>query len=235
MPIALVTGGSRGLGKALAQRLGRRGWQLIVDARDGTVLQEASQGFGDPRRVTALAGDVSDPAHRDEMAQAVHRKGRLDLLVNNASTLGPTPRPVLSAYPLDELQRVIQINAIAPLGLIQALLPELTESEGAIINVSSDAALEPYAGWGGYGSSKAALDQLSAVLAEEQPGIRIYSFDPGDMRTKMQQQAFPDEDISDRAEPEAIVPSLLRLVDERPPSGRYRESDLRPVSVDSQP
>ncbi len=235
MPIALVTGTSRGLGKALAQELGRLGWQLIVDARSGTVLQEASKGFGDSPRVTALAGDVSDPAHRDEMVKAVHRVGRLDLLVNNASTLGPTPRPDLSDYPLDELQRVIHINAIAPLGLIQALLPELTESQGAIINVSSDAALEPYAGWGGYGSSKAALDQLSAVLAEEQPAIRIYSFDPGDMRTKMQQQAFPDEDISDRAEPEAVVPSLLRLVDERPPSGRYRESDLRPLSVDSRP
>ncbi|MDQ3784645.1 MAG: SDR family oxidoreductase [Actinomycetota bacterium] len=230
MPIALVTGASRGLGKALAQELGRRGWQLVVDARNGEVLKDAAQGFGNTSRVAALAGDVGDPTHRDEMVQAVHRMGRLDLLVNNASTLGPVPRPDLGAYPLDELERVIQINTIAPLGLIQALLPELTANAGSIINVSSDAAVEPYAGWGGYGSSKAALDQLSAVLAEEQPAVRIYSFDPGDMRTEMQQQAFPGEDISDRAEPKVVVPSMLRLVDERPPSGRYRANDLRPLS-----
>jgi len=233
MSIALVTGASRGLGKALAEELGRRRWQLIVDARNGTVLQDASQRFGDSHQITALAGDVSDPTHRGEMVQAVRRVGRLDLLVNNASTLGPIPRPDLGAYPLDELERVFQINTIAPLGLIQALLPELTASAGSIINVSSDAAVEPYAGWGGYGSSKAALDQLSAVLGEEQPAVRIYSFDPGDMRTEMQQQAFPDEDISDRAEPESVVPSLLRLVDERPPSGRYRAGDLRPRASDS--
>ncbi len=233
MSIALVTGASRGLGKALAEELGRRRWQLIVDARNGTVLQDASQRFGDSHQITALAGDVSDPTHRGGMVQAVRRIGRLDLLVNNASTLGPTPRPDLSAYPLDELERVIRINTLAPLALIQALLPELTASAGSIINVSSDAAAEPYAGWGGYGSSKAALDHLSAVLAEELPVVRIYSFDPGDMRTEMQQQAFPGEDISDRAEPEAVVPSLLRLVDERPASGRYRASGLRLVPGNS--
>lgn len=235
MPVALVTGASRGLGKALAQELGSRGWQLIVDARNNAILQDAAQGFGNTHKVTALAGDVGDPAHRHEMVQAVHQIESLDLLVNNASTLGPIPRPDLDAYPLGELERVIQINTIAPLGLIQALLPELTASAGSIINVSSDAAVEPYAGWGGYGSSKAALDHLTAVLAEEQPVVHIYSFDPGDMRTEMQQQAFPDEDISDRAEPEAVVPSLLRLVNERPPSGRYRAGDFRRVPLDIRP
>lgn len=235
MPVALVTGASRGLGKALAQELGSRGWQLIVDARNSVALKEAVQGFGNTHKVTSLVGDVGDTAHRHEMVQAVHQMGSLDLLVNNASTLGPVPRPELDAYPLDELERVFRINTIAPLGLVQALLPELTASAGSIINVSSDAAVEPYAGWGGYGSSKAALDQLTAVLAEEQPDVRIYSFDPGDMRTEMQQRAFPDEDISDRDEPEAVVPSLLRLVDERLPSGRYRGGDLRPVPEGGRP
>lgn len=233
MPNALVTGASRGLGKALAQELGARGWQLIVDARNGDLLQDAAKGFGSTHKVRALAGNVGDPTHRHELAQAARGMGGLDLLVNNASTLGPVPRPRLASYPLDEFEDVIRINTIAPLGLIQALWPEITASAGAIINISSDAGVEPYAGWGGYGSSKAALDHLSAVLAAEQTAVRIYSFDPGDMRTEMQQQAFPDEDISDRAEPEAVIPSLLRLIVERPPSGRYREGDLRPVSVDS--
>lgn len=233
MPIALVTGASRGLGKALAQALGRRGWQLIVDARDGSALHQAARGFGDPQMVTALAGDVADPRHRAGLVDAVHRAGRLDLLVNNASTLGPTPLPNLGTYPLEELKRVLEVNTLAPLALVQALLPELTAGAGSIVNLSSDAAVEPYAGWGGYGSSKAALDQLTAVLAAEHPEIHVYSFDPGDMRTDMQQDAFPGEDISDRAAPEAVVPSLLRLIDEHPPSGRYGMSELLPVSEDS--
>lgn len=233
MSIALVTGASRGLGRALAQALGRRGWQLIVDARDGAALYQAAREFGGPQTVTALAGDVADSRHRAGLVDAAHRAGRLDLLVNNASTLGPTPRPNLDAYPLEELKRVLEVNTLAPLALMQALLPELVASAGSIVNVSSDAAMEPYAGWGGYGSSKAALDQLTAVLAAEQPGIHVYSFDPGDMRTDMQQDAFPGEDISDRPAPEAVVPSLLRLIDEQPPSGRYNVGELLPVSEES--
>ncbi len=231
MPIALVTGASRGFGRALADELSRRGWQLVVDARDGVVLQDAVLGFGGPQQVTALAGDVADPGHRDKLVEAVQRIGPLDLLVNNASTLGPTPRPELGAYPLDELEQVIRINAIAPLGLIQPLLSDLNATSGSVVNVSSDAAVEPYPGWGGYGSSKAALDQISAVLGAEQPAVRIYAFDPGDMRTEMQQLAFPGEDISDRPKPEVVVPALLRLIEEHPPSGRYRAGDLAPVSA----
>ncbi len=231
MPIALVTGASRGFGRALAQELGGRGWQLVVDARNDTALQDAARGFGSAHQVTALSGDVGDPMHRHELVQAVHKMGRLDLLVNNASALGPTPRPNLSAYPLDELEQVIRINAIAPLGLIQPLLSDLNATSGSIINVSSDAAVEPYPGWGGYGSSKAALDQITAVLGAEQPAVRIYAFDPGDMRTEMQQLAFPGEDISDRPKPEVVVPALLRLIEEHPPSGRYRAGDLAPVSA----
>jgi len=231
MPIALVTGASRGFGRALAHELGVRGWHLVVDARSDTVLQEAARSFGSAHQVTALSGNVGDPVHREELVEAVHRMGRLDLLVNNASTLGPTPRPNLSDYPLDDLEQVIRINAIAPLGLVQSLLSDLNATSGTIVNVTSDAAVEPYAGWGGYGSSKAALDQVTAVLGAEQPAVRVYSFDPGDMRTEMQQLAFPGEDISDRPEPEDVVPSLLRLVDERPPSGRYSAGDLAPVST----
>ena len=233
MPTALITGASRGFGKALAEALGRRGWQLIVDARDGATLRGAAQLFGAPGDVIAIAGDVADSRHRADLRDAVRQAGRLDLLVNNASTLGPVPLPGLGDFPLEELERVLEINAVAPLGLIQMLLPELRASAGTIVNLSSDAALEPYPGWGVYGSSKAALDQLTAVLATEEPEVRIYSFDPGDMRTDMAQQAFPGEDISDRVEPETVVPALLRLVDERPPSGRYGVGGLLAVQGDS--
>ena len=229
MPTALITGGSRGLGLALARELSRRGWNLVIDARSGRELEEAATRLG-PGEVTAIAGDVAEPDHRRELVEAVGRIGRLDLLVNNASVLGPSPLPGLDRYPLDELERVFRINTVAPLALVQLLLPMVRAAAGTIINVTSDAAVEPYEGWGGYGSSKAALDQLSAILGAEQDGIRVYAFDPGDMRTTMHQEAFPGEDISDRPEPEAVVPSVLRLVETRPPSGRYRASRL-PVAT----
>jgi NAD(P)-dependent dehydrogenase (short-subunit alcohol dehydrogenase family) len=226
MPIALITGASRGLGRALAEALGSRGWRLIADARDGAELSRAIAGLATPLTVTALPGDVSDPAHRRELIEAVRRTGRLDLLVNNASTLGPSPLPRLDHYPVDELTHVLDVNTVAPLALIQGVIDALTAARGTIVNITSDAAVEPYPGWGGYGASKAALDQVTAVLAAEFPAMRVYSFDPGDMRTVMHQQAYPGEDISDRPEPETVVPAFLRLIDERPPSGRYRAADL---------
>jgi NAD(P)-dependent dehydrogenase (short-subunit alcohol dehydrogenase family) len=225
MNLALVTGASRGFGLALARELVNRGWHLIVDARDATALRRAAGEIGDPHLVTHISGDVSDPGHRADLLNAVKEMGTLDLLVNNASTLGRTPLPHLREYPIEEIEDVLRVNTIAPLALVQALLPHLA-SGGAIVNVTSDAAVEPYEGWGGYASSKAALDQISAILAVEQPELRIYAFDPGDMRTEMHQAAFPGEDISDRPLPGSVVPSLLRLIDERPPSGRYRASEL---------
>jgi NAD(P)-dependent dehydrogenase (short-subunit alcohol dehydrogenase family) len=226
MPTALITGASRGLGRATAHALARRGWSLVVDARRAADLTGAMQGLAG---VVAVPGDVTDPGHRARLAEAAG--GRLDVLVNNASRLGPSPQPPLASYPLDELGRVYDANVFAPLALIQLLAAQLTAAAGAIVNISSDAATEAYPGWGGYGSAKAALDQLTAVLAAEQPSLRCYALDPGDMRTDMHQQAFPGEDISDRPEPEAVVPALLRLLDVRPPSGRYRASDLTAPAV----
>src|SRR5262245_23199507 len=187
-PVALITGASRGLGAAVAVALAARGWRLIVDARHEGTLREAAAGFG--AGVIAIAGDVADPAHRAELVAAVHRLGRLDLLMNNASTLGRSPLPPLSDYPVDELSRVYAVNVLAPLALAQPLLPVLARSGGRLVNVSSDAAVEPYPGWGGYGSAKAALDQLTAVLAAERSDLRAYAFDPGDMRTDMHQAAY---------------------------------------------
>jgi len=230
MPIALITGASQGLGRAAARALARRGWSLIVDARRADDLAGAMRGLAD---VVTVPGDVTDPGHRANLAAAVGRAGGLDVLVNNASRLGPSPQPLLRDYPLDELRRVYDTNVIAPLALVQLLTAPLAAAAGTIVNVSSDAAVEAYPGWGGYGSSKAALDQLTAVLAAEEPSLRCYAFDPGDMRTDMHQQAFPGEDISDRPEPETVIPALLRLLDERPPSGRYRASDLAAPAVTS--
>ena len=222
MPIALITGASKGFGRAVTYALAERGWTLIVDARGEGELRSASQGLAD---VTAIAGDVTDPDHRIRLAQAVPG-GRLDLLINNASTLGISPLPQLADYPLSELRTVFETNVIAPLALIQLLAEPLTDAGGVIVNVSSDAAVEAYPGWGGYGSAKAALDQLTNVLGIEEPRLRCYAFDPGDMRTEMHQLAFPGEDISDRPEPRTVVPALLRLLETRPPSGRYRAADL---------
>jgi NAD(P)-dependent dehydrogenase (short-subunit alcohol dehydrogenase family) len=226
MPIAVITGGSRGLGLALARELAAHHWNVIVDARDEDALNEAVTGLAHHSHVLALSGDVADEAHRKELEHAVRRHGGLDLLVNNASVLGPSPLPPLSGHPITLLEHVFRVNVIAPVALIQSLLSPLRTTGGAIINVTSDAATEPYEGWGGYGSSKAALEQATRVVALEHPDLAVYAFDPGDMRTAMHQAAYPTEDISDRPEPETIVPAVLRLISERPPSGRYRASDL---------
>jgi NAD(P)-dependent dehydrogenase (short-subunit alcohol dehydrogenase family) len=217
---ALVTGAGRGLGLALARALLSGGWRVVVDARRTDHLAAALP------RALVVPGDVTEPAHRDALASAVGELGRLDLLVNNASDLGPSPLPRLADVPLAAVRRVHETNVLAPLALIQTFLPLLRASHGTIVNISSDAAVEAYEGWGAYGSSKAALDQLTAVLAAEEPGLAVYSVDPGDMRTEMHQAAFPGADISDRPEPEVVVPALLRLITTRPPSGRVLAADL---------
>jgi NAD(P)-dependent dehydrogenase (short-subunit alcohol dehydrogenase family) len=220
MPVALITGASAGLGKALAAALVSRKWTVVGDGRDAAALTRAAEEAG----FTAVPGDVAEPAHRADLAAAVG--SGLDLLVNNASTLGVSPLPPLGRYPLAELEAVYRVNVFAPLALTQLLLPALTAARGTLVDVSSDAAVEAYEGWGGYGSAKAALDQLTAVLGAEHPDLAVYAVDPGDMRTAMHQLAFPGEDISDRPPPEASVPAFLRLLDERPASGRYRAADL---------
>ena len=229
--VAVITGASMGLGRALAEELSWRGWRLVVDARDGARLRAAVEALPLPRRVTAVAGDVADATHRRALAAAVEEHGRLDLLVNNASVLGPSPRPPLQALPPEELARILQVDAVAPLALAQRLLPMLETTEGRLVNVTSDAAVEAYAGWGGYGAAKAALDQLSAVLAVEHPRVAVYAFDPGDMATALMQEAYPGEDVSGLPAPETVVPALMRLVDGTLPSGRYRAADLRPAAA----
>jgi NAD(P)-dependent dehydrogenase (short-subunit alcohol dehydrogenase family) len=235
MYTAVITGASRGLGRAVSLALARRGATLVVDARGRSALDDVAHELLDAgaAAVESLPGSVTDPAHRAAIAEAVGRAGRLDLLVNNASSLGPSPQPALRDYPLEEWSRVYDVNVAAPLALTQLLLPVLRRSAGAVVNITSDAAVEPYDGWGGYGSSKAALDQWTAILAAEEPGVHVYSFDPGDMRTQMHQEAFPDEDISDRPEPEVVVPAVLMLLDERPAHGRYRGVDLLASAVAS--
>ena len=224
-PVAIVTGTSRGFGAAVTAALLDRGWIVVGDARRSGELKTTAQQLNSTQLI-ALPGDVTDPSHRDALVAAAIDAGPLRLLVNNASRLGPSPQPVLADYPESELLAVYQTNLFAPLALIRAALPALTTHGGMIVNLTSDAAVEPYPGWGGYGSSKAALDQLSGILAAEVPAVPVYAFDPGDMRTEMHQAAFPGEDISDRADPESVVPALLRLLDTRPPAGRYRAADL---------
>jgi NAD(P)-dependent dehydrogenase (short-subunit alcohol dehydrogenase family) len=232
MRTALITGGSRGFGLALASRLVADDWGVVIDGRDAAVLDAAAHSLrriGASGSVVALAGDVADPSHRAELVAAATALGRLELVVNNASVLGPSPQPTLADYPLDDLEHVLRVNLVAPLGLIQSTLPALRESRGVIVNITSDAAVEGYAGWGGYGSSKAALEQLSNVLAAEEPEVRVYWFDPGDMRTQMHQEAFPGEDISDRPLPDTVVPALIALLRAAPPSGRFRGADWTEV------
>jgi NAD(P)-dependent dehydrogenase (short-subunit alcohol dehydrogenase family) len=222
--VALITGASRGLGLALARQLAADGFALIIDARGADDLERARAELARATNVSAISGDVSDPKHRHKLIAAA--QGRLDLLVNSASILGPSPQPSLADYPLDVLEEVYRTNVIAPLGLIQLALPLLRQSQGTVINITSDAALEPYEGWGGYGSSKAALEQVSRILAAEENQIRVYWVDPGDMNTQMQQEAFPGEDISDRPPPETSVPGLVELIHRTRPSGRYSARDL---------
>ncbi len=223
---ALITGASRGLGLALARRLAEDGWTLILDARNGEDLEAAVHGeLADLTEIVAIPGDVADEEHRRTLATAAHEAGGLDALVNNASVLGPSPQPYLLDYPPGELERVYRINVLAPLALAQAVRDELKPG-AAIVNVTSDAAVEPYEGWGGYGSSKAALAQLSNILGAENPELRVYAVDPGDMRTRMHQEAFPGEDISDRPLPEESVPGLISLLTGDLPNGRYEARAL---------
>lgn len=225
MKNALITGASRGLGLALARQLAQNGWGLIIDARGNKALEQARLELSAKTKVIAIPGDLTAESHRKKLAKAASELGGLDALINNASFLGPSPQPHLLDYPLNVLEQVYYTNIIAPLGLIQALHSAL-KTDACIINVTSDAGVEAYGGWGGYGSSKAALEHLSHILAEENPSLRIYWVDPGDMQTQMQKEAFPDEDISDRPLPEESVPGLLALIEGRMPSGRYRAREL---------
>jgi NAD(P)-dependent dehydrogenase (short-subunit alcohol dehydrogenase family) len=225
MKVAIITGASQGLGLATAGALAGQGWAVVIDGRRADLLRRVA-GLLPAGQVAAIPGDVTDPGHRTQLAEAARRLGTVELLMNNASELGPSPQPALASYPPGELATVYAVNVLAPVALTQLVTGDLTAAGGTVINVSSDAATEAYAGWGGYGSSKAALDQVSAVLAVEHPDLRVYAFDPGDMRTEMHQRAFPGEDISDRPEPAVAVPAIERLLRDRPPSGRYRAADL---------
>ncbi len=219
-PVALVTGGSAGLGRALVTGLVNAGWAVITDARHGDRLVDL------PPEAMALSGDITDATHRTALSDEVARHGRLDLLIHNASTLGPSPLPRLEEVSIEDLQSVWRPNIGAPLVLTAQLLPQLVTSGGVLLSISSDAAIEHYPGWGLYGASKAALDHLTLQYAAENPGITGYAVDPGDMRTEMHQAAFPGEDISDRPRPETVVPALLFLISSGLPSGRYRTADL---------
>jgi NAD(P)-dependent dehydrogenase (short-subunit alcohol dehydrogenase family) len=226
-PVAVITGASRGLGAALADGLARSGWHLVVDARTRDELAATAGALARLTTVAAIPGDVVDDDHRADLAAAADRLGGADLLVNNASTLGGSPPPSLADFPLAALLNTFEVNALAPIALTQLLLPQLRIAPaGAVLGISSDAAVEAYAGWGGYGAAKAALDQACAVLAVEEPGLRVWTVDPGDLRTRLQQQAFPGEDVSDRPLPATVVPHLLQLLRRRPPSGRYLAASL---------
>lgn len=227
MATAIVTGGSRGLGRALVEALAERGWRVVTTARTAAELEQAwpTQG-AHTAEVVAIAGDVTDEAHRRRIVELASERGDLALLVNNAGTLGPTPLPALATLPLAALDATLHDNAVAPLALTQLALPALREAGGTVVNVTSDAAVEGYAGWGAYGAAKAALEQLSRVLGAEEPAVRVLVVDPGDMRTRMHQDAFPGEDISDRLPPEASVPGFLALIEGEQPSGRYVAREL---------
>ena len=233
MPVALITGASRGLGRATARLFAERGWSLVLDARNGVALSALASELPAASTI-AVPGDVTDAAHRRALLEAADRLGGPDVLINNASELGPSPLPELTAYPEDALRAVYETNVIAPLALIRLALPTLSARGGVIVNVTSDAAVESYPRWGGYGSSKAALEHLTRTLAVEHPELRVYAFDPGDMRTEMHQRAFPGEDVSDRAAPESLAPALARLLEDRPESGRYRAADLVAVAVEGE-
>jgi len=226
MSTAIVTGASRGLGLALARALAARGWRLAIDARGADALEAAREELAGMTEVVAVAGNVADERHRRSLVDAAGDE--IDVVVNNASALGPSPLPAVAELPPEALEDVLGVNLVAPMRLLQLALPRMREG-GRIVNLTSDAAVEAYEGWGGYGASKAALDQLSRVLAAERPDLRVYAVDPGDMRTRMHQDAFPGEDISDRPPPEASVPGLLALIEGELPSGRYLARDLSPL------
>jgi NAD(P)-dependent dehydrogenase (short-subunit alcohol dehydrogenase family) len=228
MSTAIVTGASRGFGYELAAALARRGWDLVIDARDGTDLAAAAAGLDalGPGRLVFVVGDVSDRLHASHLVDAAVGLGEFELLVNNASILGPSPQPFLADYPIVTLEEVFRVNVLAPVSLVQMALPHLRALRGTVVNITSDAAVEPYEGWGGYGLSKAALEQASAVLDAEEPEVTFYWFDPGDMRTRMHQEAFPGEDISDRPLPTTRVPALMELIERNLPGGRYTASSL---------
>jgi NAD(P)-dependent dehydrogenase (short-subunit alcohol dehydrogenase family) len=228
-PVAVLTGASRGLGLALARGLAADGYALVIDARDPAALRAAAASLPPGTEVAALPGDITDPAHRAALATAAAGFGGPDLLINNAGTLGASPLPAIADYPIAELRDALEVNAVAPIALTQLLLPGLRGHGGAVLCVTSDAAVEAYAGWGGYGAAKAALEQACAVLAAEEVTIRVWRVDPGDLRTDMHQAAFPGEDISDRPLPESVLPGFRRLIGERLPSGRYRATDLLPA------
>ncbi|MFD5450527.1 SDR family NAD(P)-dependent oxidoreductase [Streptomyces sp. NPDC003470] len=227
MPVAIITGASKGLGRALAEALAERGWDLVLDARTPAVLEGTAAALASyGTRVTALPGDVTEARHRAELVAAAWRLGGVDLLVSNASALGAEPLVRLEELPLDGLRRALEVNTVAALGLVQEALPLLrSAAAGAVVTVSSDAAVEAYGTWGGYGASKAALDRLAAVLAAEEPGLRVWAVDPGDMATDLYVAAVPDDD-GPRPDPAEVVPALLRLLDERPASGRYAAQAL---------
>ena len=229
-PVAIVTGGARGFGRAVSAALVDRGWTVVIDARRTGDLDATATALHSPHLI-CIAGDVTDATHRATLIDAAMKAGQLRLLVNNASRLGPSPQPALGDYSLVELKAVYEVNVFAPLALMQAAMPALLAAGGVVVNVSSDAAVEAYERWGGYGSSKAALDQMSAVAAVETPLVRVYAFDPGDMRTEMHQAAFPDEDMSDRPDPESVVPAFLRLLDARPAAGRYRAVEIAAIGA----
>jgi NAD(P)-dependent dehydrogenase (short-subunit alcohol dehydrogenase family) len=236
MSVAIVTGASRGLGEALATGLARSGWSLVVDGRDQVTLDAASdrirRAAQDSAPVVAVVGDITDEDHRHDLTAAAFELGGLDLVINNAGTLGTSPLPSLADYPLDDLRIAFEVNVVAPLALLQDTLPLLLDApQPRVINVTSDAAVEAYEGWGGYGAGKAALEHLGAVLAAEFPTLTVWSVDPGDLRTAMHQAAFPGEDISDRPEPSSAVPGFLELIGSDRPSGRYRVAEL--VSAES--
>ena len=229
---AVVTGASRGLGRALAAWLAGAGYALVIDARDPDALESARAALlagGTRAPVLAVPGDITDPAHRHALVRAAGTLGGADLLVNNAGTLGASPLPALADYPLAELRAAFEVNVVAPVALTQALLPSLRRRGGAVLNITSDAATAAYAGWGGYGAVKAALEQASNVLAAEENTVRVWWVDPGDLRTRMHAEAFPGEDISDRPRPEEVIPGFATLISGRLPSGRYRAADLRPA------
>jgi NAD(P)-dependent dehydrogenase (short-subunit alcohol dehydrogenase family) len=224
MSVAIITGSSRGLGFALADGLSKAGWPLVINGRDPATLAEATARL--PGDVVALPGDITDPAHRAALVDTASELGSLALLVNNAGVLGPSPQPTLADYPLETLREVYEVNVLAPLALAQLALPLLRSSHGALVNISSDAAIEAYEGWGGYGSAKAAVEAFGRVLGAEEPLVSVWTVDPGDLRTRMHQEAFPGEDISDRPLPETVVPAFLRLLDRRPESGRIRLAEV---------